>query len=162
MNTPSELIKIHVFRPLDGIRAPYTILLDRFRNVVSDELDEEGLARIKSNPLVLARHTISVDGQPAPAAPRGDLLQQQGLHKHITDNGIVISREPPDEWSLKFEDWLSEDQPNHFEGSEELRAEYFAERDEVQGRINAGHCPGCELTRLQVVYRIKLRELVKE
>lgn len=160
-NDPTDLIKIHVFRPLDGLRAPYTISLDRARNVVSDELDHEALDRIKGNPYLLARHRID-DGSapPSTAESHQDLLQRQGLHKHITDDGIVISREPPDAWALNFDDWLTEGKPNPFDGSDELRVDYFAERDEVQKRVNAGNCPGCEMTRLQVIYRIRLRELL--
>lgn len=165
-NDSNDLIKIHVFRPLDGLRAPYTISIDRARNVVSDELDQVAFDRIKGNPHLLARHRIDDGSAPPSSAPPSsaeshqDLLQRQGLHKHITDEGIVISREPPDAWSLNFDDWLTEEKPNPFAGSDDLRADYFAERDEVQKRVNAGNCPGCELTRLQVTYRIRLRELL--
>lgn len=154
MSTPSDLIKINVYRPLDGLRTPYTISLDRQRNVVSDEVDQVELERIKSNPFLLKRHTLTPDAQ----AQHADLLRQQGLYRHITEAGVVISREPLDDWALDFEKWIAKDQPNPFAGTDGLRMEYFDEHDAVSERVAAGDCPGCDLIRLQVTYRTKLKQ----
>jgi hypothetical protein len=158
MEPTSELIKINVYRPLDGLRTPFTISLDRQRNVVSDVIDEVELAQIKANPMSLKRHTIS------PAAPtlvsHADNLKGQGLFKHITDAGVVISRQPLDSWELAFEDWIDKTKPNPFPTSEDLRLEYFDELDDIQARIADGTCPGCELIKMQVSFRVRLREML--
>ena len=159
MLTSNELIKINVFRPLDGLRAPYTISLDHLRNVVSDVLDEAELQRIKSNPYLLARHQIE-KGPEAAAREHQSLLDSQGLHRHVTERGIVLSREPLDSWELNFDMWLDPDSPNPFENTEDLREEYFVERADVVSRIASGNCPGCELNRMQVGYRNRLRESI--
>jgi hypothetical protein len=157
MTTPNDLIKITVFRPLDGLRTPYTISLDRMRNVVSDEIDFVELERIKSNPFLMARHKLDA-GPAAKTDAHNALLQSQGLFKHITDTGVVISREPPDQWSEQFVTWLAKDQPNPFPDTEDLRIEYFEAFDDVTARIAEGNCPGCELTKTQVGFRIRVRE----
>jgi hypothetical protein len=158
MHTTSELIKITVYRPLDGIRTPYILSLDRQRNVVSEVVDEAELAHIKANPMVLKRHTLVA----TPAAPVSHAahLKEQGLYKHITDAGVVISRQPPDQWEVSFEEWLDKDKPNPFPYSEDLRFEYFDELDDIQARIAEGTCPGCELIKMQVSFRIRLREML--
>jgi hypothetical protein len=158
MDTTSELIKINVYRPLDGLRTPYTIALDRQRNVVSDQINEVELAQIKANPMALRRHTIAPADRPA--LSHVDNLKEQGLFKHITDAGVVISRQPPDRWELDFIEWLDKDKPNPFPYSEDLRFEYFDELDDIQARIAEGTCPGCELIKMQVSFRIRLRELI--
>lgn len=155
MDNTSELIKIKVYRPLDGLRTPYTFTLDRQRNVISDEIDEEELEQIKANPAALRRHTIA-----APPVSHASNLKEQGLFKHITDAGVVISRQPPDQWELSFEDWLDKDKPNPFPYSEDLRFEYFDELDDIKARIAEGTCPGCELIKMQVSFRIRLREML--
>jgi len=152
---PEAHINITVYRTLYGIRTPYVIKLDRMRNVVSDEVDSAELARIKNNPFLLARHRIQQGD--ARTEAHAALIQSQGLHKYVTDSGIVISREPPDEWTTQFEAWLDSGKPNPFPGTEDLRTEYFQEVSDVQERINAGNCPGCELTKTQVRFRVKLR-----
>lgn len=152
MTTPNEHISIVVFRPLDGIRTPYKITLDRLRNVISDEVDRDALERIKANPFILARHRIDAGPDTHTA-----LLQAQGLHRQVTDKGVLITRTPPDEWSTKFDQWLKKDQPNPFPGTDELRVSYYQELDDVEARIAAGNCPGCEIIKTQVSYRERLR-----
>lgn len=154
---PEELIKINVYRPLDGIRTPYTLSLDRMRNLVGDEIDHVELEAIMSNPYRLARHRIAQPGDPV-LTPEQQLLAENGLSTYVTDRGIVISRKAPDEWSEQYAAWLDDAQPNPFEGTDEVRDAYRAERDETQSRVDAGQCKGCELNRLKVEYRIKLRQ----
>lgn len=155
MSTTSAQIKINVYRPLEGLRTPYTITLDQQRNVVSDEIDVVELAHIKATPSVLARHTINS----TPEAQHAALLAKHGLYKHVTETGIVISKDKPDAWALSFEDWQDKGNPNPFAGTDALRLEFFQELADVQARIAGGTCPGCELNRLQVSYRTRLREL---
>lgn len=155
MNATSDLIKINVYRPLDGLRTPYTIALDRQRNVVSDTVDEEELARIKASPSMLLRHTV--DDTPDADTTHANLLQQQGLYKHITDKGVVISRNPVDEWGRQFESWLDSGQPNPFPDTDDLREEYFTAHADVAARIAEGTCPGCEMTKTQVNCRLRVR-----
>lgn len=158
MEPTSELIKINVYRPLDGLRTPYIISLDRQRNVVSEVLNEAELAHIKANPTILRRHTIG----PVPSAPgtHSDNLSAAGLFKHITDAGVVISRQPLDSWELAFEEWIDKTKPNPFPASEDLRLEYFDELDDITARIAEGTCPGCELIKMQVTFRVRLREMI--
>ena len=155
MSTTNAQIKINVYRPLEGLRTPYTIVLDQQRNVVSDEIDAVELAHIKATPSVLARHTINS----TPETQHAALLTKHGLYKHVTETGIVISKEKPDAWALSFEGWQDKDAPNPFTGTDALRSEFFQELVDVQDRIAAGTCPGCELNRLKVSYRARLREL---
>lgn len=155
MDTTSELIKINVYRPLDGLRTPYTISLDRQRNVVSDVINEMELAQIKANPIALQRHTIA-----APTVSREEHLKNQGLYQHITDSGVVLSRQPLSAWEAEFEAWTNKEKPNPFPESEDLRLEFFDECDDVRARIEEGTCPGCELIKMQVAFRVRLKELL--
>lgn len=145
-----------MFRPIEGIRTPFILTLDKMRNLISDEIDHAELERIKSNPFVLARHRVAETPE-AKIAAHDQLLRSQGLHKHITDKGIVISRDPVDEWGQQFEAWLDRGQPNPFPDTDDLREEYFAAHDDVAARIAEGTCPGCEMTKTQVTFRLRVR-----
>lgn len=156
METPSELISFSIFRPVGGIRTPHIMTLDRGRNVVSEVIDYEELGRIKSSPHRLARHTV--DTAENAEERQAATLQRGGLYKHITDKGITISREPPDGWALKFDDWRDPAHPNPFAGTDELRAAYLVERSVIMAEIDAGNCAGCEMNRVDVSYRNQLRK----
>ncbi len=144
-----------MFRPIDGLRTPCLIVLNRQRDVIFDGVDEEALAQIKASPHRLARHRL----EPAAMDPK-TAVEQAGLQRHVTEKGILLSREPLDEWGQKFEAWLDSSKPSPFRDpeSERLRIAYFEEKVDTELRIAAGNCPGCELNRLQVEYRLKLRK----
>jgi hypothetical protein len=164
-----SLIRLTVYRPLDGLRAPYVITLDHMRNVVSDEVDTAELARIKSDPLLLSRHTLN-HAAPLPTADEATLvyepadsketkLLEQGFYIRLSDTGVMISKEPPTQLELKLRNWLRPDKPNPFPETDEMRLTYFNEADELQNKVTSGGCPRCEITKLQISYRDKLREV---
>lgn len=142
MTASKAPIVIKVFRPLDGIRTPYILELDAARNVLSFEVDHAELGRIKANAALLARHQT--------AAPL--------LYTHITDEGVLLSAEPLDGWGALFEVWQDTTQPNPFPGTCGIREEWAADLKETRQKIENGDCPSCDMMRLKVSYRVKIKE----
>lgn len=154
----SNNISIKLFRVKNGMRTPHILVLDRERNVISEEVDPAELERILSNPFLVARHMVDapagLDGRAALA------LHQQGLYAEVRDDGgLHISRDAPDDWTRRFNRWTTVGKSNPFTGTDELREAYFSDLALVETRVAAGDCPSCEVTRVMGSYKIKLREL---
>ncbi len=156
-NPTSQTIRIDVYRPLNGIRTPYILLLDQRRNVVSDEVDEAALNRILESPYLLGRHLV--DEAPGVSVQAAQTMRKMGLHAEHGPRGLVVSRVAPSEFSSNFSKWLVSTRPNTFEGTDALRAAYFAEKKALDKKVKAGECAPCELSALIATYRAQLKAL---
>ena len=153
MSIAPNPIEIKFFKTEDGLRTPYTLVMDNERNLISMLRDEAALARIKSSPHLLRRHSVAAEPALNPLKP---WIPTPVVH--ITDGGIVVSKEPLDEWETLFEYWMSPEATNPFVGTDELRTGFLQDMAATAALIASGGCNGCESNRLKVSYRIKLRK----
>lgn len=67
---------------------------------------------------------------------------------------------PPRPLNTAPESWYVREMPNPFPGTEELRAEFFAEEDALKAKYAAEGttCPSCALGSLTARYRAKLEQ----